>query len=175
MSSLASRNYIKAEWSEHDDNCSKSCTRSGIAVLLLCALALSLLPSLNKMESLNALLGYISRRITLKEEFIRLHSDPVWKRLKAADPSAETWELGKLLTYTEDWTAKKSTPKLVPPAQQSSEGSTKTPPETTIPSIMSGGRASQESPPTEVTETTIKHAPAAPTALAIRDLRGLRQ
>ena len=116
MSTVASRNDIETAWSQHDDSCSKSCTRSGVAVLVLSAYALSMLPSLGKMEPLNALLGYISRRITLKENFGQLPSDSVWKRLKASDPTAETWELGKLLQYGENSTTKK-------PVQQSSKES----------------------------------------------------
>jgi hypothetical protein len=143
VSTVESKNDIKTEWSQHDDNCSKSCTRSGVAVLVLTAYALSMLPSLDKMEPLNALLGYISRRITLKENFGQLPSDPVWKRLKAADPTAETWELGKLLEYGENTTTKK-------PVQQSSKES---PGKTGVVS----DDISPESPPTL--------PPAAPTGL----------
>lgn len=162
MSSVESRNDIKTEWSQHDDNCSKACTRSGVAVLVLSAFALSILPSLGKMESHNALLGYISRRITLKEDLTRLQDDPVWKRLKASDPSAETWELGKLLSYREDRTPKKSTSESVSPAQQSSKTG-----------VVSAERVSPESPPLEVKEKAIIPPPPAPTGLTAHELRGI--
>ena len=171
MSTVESRNDIKPEWSQHDDNCSKACTRSGVAALLLTAFALSILPSLGNMESLDALLGYISRRIILKEELNRLPSDPVWKRLKASDPSAETWELIKLLEYTEDRTPKESTSESVSPAQQSSKESIEGLPGKT--GVVSGGRVSPESPFIEVKEKTIQLVPAAPTGLTMRDLRGI--
>jgi hypothetical protein len=171
VGTVESRNDIKTEWSQHDDNCSKACTRSGVAVLLLTAFALSILPSLGKIESLNALLGYISRRITLKEELTRLQDDPVWKRLKASDPSAETWELGKLLKYTEDRTPKKSTSESVSPAQQSSKESIEGLPGKT--GVVSAERVSPESPPVEVKEKAIILPPAAATGLTIRELRGI--
>ena len=169
MSTVESKNDIKTEWSQHDDNCSKSCTRSGVTVLVLSAFALSMLPSLGKIESLNALLGYMSRRITLKEELTRLPSDPVWKRLKASDPSAETWALGKLLKYTEDRTPKKSTSESVSPAQQSSKESIEGLPGKT--GVVSGERVSPESPPLEVKEKAMILPPAAPTGLRFLVLR----
>jgi len=167
VSTVESRNDIKTEWSQHDDNCSKSCTRSGVAVLVLTAFALSILPSLGKIESLNAVLGYITKRITLKEDFARLPSDPVWKRLKASDPSAETWELGKLLKYTEDRTPKKSTSESVSPAQSSKESIEGLPEKTGV-----AERVSPESPPVEVKEEAIL-SPRAPTRLTARELRSI--
>ena len=161
VSTVETRNDIKTEWTQHDDNCSKACTRSGVGALLLTAFAFSILPQLSNMESLNALLRYISRRIALKEELTRLPSDPVWKRLKASDPSAETWELGKLLKYTEDRTPKESTSESVSPAQQSSKENIEDLRGKT--GVVSGERVSPESPPVEVKEKAIRLPPAAPT------------
>ncbi len=143
-STSESTKHIQPVWSRHDDNCSKSCTRSGVALLLLSAFAISMLPTLDRAEPLNTLVGYISRRNTLNEELTRLRSDPVWKLLKASDPTAETWELGKLDEYQGD-------AEPVASAEQHSGQSTEVTPKETrspgTPDERNSGRDSQKAPP----------------------------
>ena len=101
------------EWPQYDDSCAKSCSRSGVAALLLSAFAIAMLPTLTTTESLNALVGYISRRTTLKEaSSCGFESDAVWKLLKASDPSAESWDLARLRVYQG-----RSSPPSAPAAQ----------------------------------------------------------
>ena len=83
--------------------------------------------------------------------------------MKASDPSAETWELGKLLTHTEDYTPKRSTSgESVSPAQQIQKTG-----------VVSEERVSPESPPVEEKEKAIISPPAAASDLRILDLRGI--
>jgi len=86
---------------EYDIRCSKSCTRAGVAVLVLAALAISFLRPLEKARELEGLLTYTQVRLYMKEELDRLESDRAWKHLKneIGPPLDETWNIARLLEY----------------------------------------------------------------------------
>jgi len=85
---------------EDDIRCSKCCTRAGIAVLVLSALALCTLGPLEKNRSLAELLRYVSIRIEMKEALDQLGADKVWNHLRnETGESPETWTVASLLDY----------------------------------------------------------------------------
>lgn len=135
---MQSDSGTQSNWSQIDDNCAKSCTRSGVAALLLSAFAISMLPVLDKSESLNALLGYISSRITLKEEITRLSSDRAWNRLIEADPSAKSWDLAKIISYLEKPHAEVSSATVSPTVSPDNVAPGK--PESRVPAAPTGLR-----------------------------------
>src|SRR2546425_4414923 len=87
-----------------DVRCSSACTRASIAVLILCAISLSMFKPVDQTQRLDALLKYTSARLILKEELERLEDDAAWRGLMAIEAIAETarnkWNLEKLLDYT---------------------------------------------------------------------------
>jgi hypothetical protein len=68
--------------------CSASCTKAGIAALLLSVVALSLLPALGQLKGLRALSTHVLGRLMLKSAVADLDADPCWQVVRS-EPDAE--------------------------------------------------------------------------------------
>src|SRR2546422_11776349 len=87
---------------EHDIRCSNACTRAGISVLLLSAVAFGMFVPLERTRNLQSLLTYLSQRLTLKEQVGRLETDVAWGVLMAGNEgerARKDWNLAKMLEY----------------------------------------------------------------------------
>jgi hypothetical protein len=66
---------------DHDTRCSNACTRAGLTGLILSTIAFAMLPALDKSRELDALIQYVSMRLSLEEDVKRLEGDAAWKIL----------------------------------------------------------------------------------------------
>ena len=88
---------------DQDIRCSNACTRAGISILILSAVALGMFTPLDKTRNHQNLLTYLSQRLILKEQVARLDTDVAWRALMAGDTAEQArkdWNLIKLLDYT---------------------------------------------------------------------------
>jgi hypothetical protein len=86
--------------SEYDIRCSKSCTRAGVTILVLAALAIAFLRPLGNTQELQDILTYTSLRVNMKDQLNRLESDPAWNHLKnKMGQPLEAWSIATLLEY----------------------------------------------------------------------------
>ena len=90
------------ESNSFDIRCSTSCTRAGVAALILASIAMSMILSFINLKPFNALGEYVSLRFSLIDNLEMLEEDPCWKDLvsKNAKESPERWPFTKLLDYT---------------------------------------------------------------------------
>jgi hypothetical protein len=87
-----------------DEICSKACTRAGITILVLSAIAIALVPKFESVKTFNVSLGkYIDLRYQLEDALARLlEIDQCWKVLKKSGVDKEAtkkWNLLKLKSY----------------------------------------------------------------------------
>lgn len=147
------------DWSKHDDNCSKSCTRAGIALILVSSVGISILPTVSKTQALDDLLGYLSRRITLNEQLVELRSSVEWNQILEREPSAKSWSLEKILG-----TNTVATPNTSADNLRKSEGTSATLHPTTVGPPSGLGTATNE----KSSQEQAKSRPAAPLNLRVR-------
>lgn len=66
---------------EIENRCSQACTRSGLAALVLAAVAFALLPATDDAIRTNSLRKYLNLRLALVESIKQIETDECWKRL----------------------------------------------------------------------------------------------
>jgi hypothetical protein len=82
--------------------CSRACTRAGLTILVLSALAIAMLQPLEGARASEALGQYISLRYELRNALARLDLNQCWKVLKksaAGNDAVNKWNLSKLTKY----------------------------------------------------------------------------
>lgn len=89
------------EVSSFEIRCSISCTRAGLAALILATLAISMLFPFRELKPFDALAKYVSRRFSLIDHLEMLEEDQCWKDLvfKNGKESPERWPLTRLIDY----------------------------------------------------------------------------
>jgi hypothetical protein len=84
-----------------DIRCSISCTRAGVAALILATIAMSMSLSYRDLKPFIAFGEYVSLRFSLVDNLEMLEEDPCWKDLVSKDTKEppERWPFTKLLDY----------------------------------------------------------------------------
>lgn len=93
---------LVGDTSNFDIRCSNACTRSGLAALLLSAVAFALLQPLQKTEQLQEAAHYVAKRVIMTDMLALLETDPVWEFLKSSplgSEASEKWTLAQLLGF----------------------------------------------------------------------------